>query len=43
MKNAKILIAEDNELSRANLSELLESYGYEVTAVEMVDRHGMLY
>lgn len=34
MKNAKILIAEDNELGRANLSELLESCGYEVTAVE---------
>jgi DNA-binding NtrC family response regulator len=34
MKNAKILIAEDNELSRENLSELLTSCGYEVRAVE---------
>jgi len=34
MKNAKILIAEDNELSRENLSELLKSHGCEVTAVE---------
>ena len=30
MKNIRILIAEDNELSRDNLSELLKSYGYEV-------------
>jgi len=34
MKNAKILIAEDNELSRENLSELLKSCGYQVTVVE---------
>jgi DNA-binding NtrC family response regulator len=34
MKNARILIAEDNELSRANLSELLTSSGYDVVAVE---------
>ena len=34
MKKAKILIAEDHELSRENLSELLKNHGYEVTAVE---------
>ena len=34
MKNAKILIAEDHELSRQNLVELLSSCGYEVKAVE---------
>ena len=34
MKKAKILIAEDHELSRENLSELLRNCGYEVTAVE---------
>ena len=34
MKNAKILIAEDNELSRDNISELLRNQGFEVTAVE---------
>ncbi|MGZ6291344.1 MAG: sigma-54-dependent transcriptional regulator, partial [Syntrophales bacterium] len=34
MTNAKILIAEDNELSRENLSELLKSHGCEVTSVE---------
>ena len=34
MKNAKILIAEDNELSRDNISELLRNQGCEVTAVE---------
>ena len=34
MKNARILIAEDNELSRENLSELLTTSGYDVMAVE---------
>jgi DNA-binding NtrC family response regulator len=34
MRNARILIAEDNELSRANLSELLTASGYDVVAVE---------
>lgn len=34
MKNAKILIAEDHELSRENLSELLKGCGYAVRAVE---------
>jgi CheY-like chemotaxis protein len=34
MKNAKILIAADNELSRDNLSELLKRQGYEVMPVE---------
>ncbi len=34
MKKAKILIAEDHELSRENLSEVLRRHGYEVTAVE---------
>jgi len=34
MKKTKILIAEDHELSRENLSELLKSHGYEVSAVE---------
>ncbi|MCX5845049.1 MAG: sigma-54 dependent transcriptional regulator [Deltaproteobacteria bacterium] len=34
MKKGKILIAEDHELSRENLSELLRNCGYEVTAVE---------
>jgi len=32
-KNIRILIAEDNELSRDNLAELLRSYGYEVKGV----------
>ena len=32
-KNIRILIAEDNELSRDNLAELLTAYGYEVKAV----------
>jgi DNA-binding NtrC family response regulator len=34
MKKAKILIAEDHELSRENLSEVLRRHGYEVMAVE---------
>jgi len=34
MKNTKILIAEDHELSRENLAEFLGSCGYEVKAVE---------
>jgi DNA-binding NtrC family response regulator len=34
MKNAKILIAEDNHLSRQNLSELLTMIGYDVAAFE---------
>jgi DNA-binding NtrC family response regulator len=34
MKNAKILIAEDDDLSRENLSELMISNGYDVVAVE---------
>ena len=34
MKNARILIAEDNDLSRENLAELLTTNGYEVKAVE---------
>jgi DNA-binding NtrC family response regulator len=34
MKNTKILIAEDHELSRQNLEEILVSWGYEVKAVE---------
>jgi two-component system, NtrC family, response regulator PilR len=34
MKNARILIAEDNNLSRENLSELLTTTGYDVMAVE---------
>jgi DNA-binding NtrC family response regulator len=34
MKNTKVLIAEDNHLSRQNLSELLAMSGYDVTAVE---------
>jgi len=34
MRNAKILIAEDNDLSRENLSELLTLSGYDVKAVE---------
>ena len=34
MKKAKILIVEDNELSRQNLSELMLSSGYDVKAVE---------
>ena len=34
MKNAKILIAEDNYLSRENLAELLTMSGYDVKAVE---------
>ncbi|MBN1546253.1 MAG: sigma-54-dependent Fis family transcriptional regulator [Syntrophaceae bacterium] len=34
MKKAKILIVEDNELSRQNLSELMISCGYDVKAVE---------
>ncbi len=33
MKNARILIAEDHDLSRQNLLELLTSCNYEVTAV----------
>jgi DNA-binding NtrC family response regulator len=33
MKNAKILIAEDNDLSRENLAELLSLCGYDVKAV----------
>ncbi|MFB3925587.1 MAG: sigma-54-dependent transcriptional regulator [Syntrophales bacterium] len=34
MKSARILIAEDDDLSRENLSELLTLCGYEVKAVE---------
>ncbi len=34
MKKAKILIVEDNELSRQNLFELMHSSGYDVRAVE---------
>jgi len=34
MRNARILIAEDNELNRANLAELLTTSGYDVVAVE---------
>ena len=34
MKNGKILIAEDNQLSRENLSEILTMSGYDVRAVE---------
>jgi len=34
MKNASILIAEDNDLSRENLIELLREEGYSVTAVQ---------
>jgi DNA-binding NtrC family response regulator len=34
MKNAKILIAEDNQLSRENLAEILTMSGYDVRAVE---------
>ncbi len=34
MKNAKILIADDHELSRENLAEVLKNCGYEVKAVE---------
>jgi DNA-binding NtrC family response regulator len=34
MRNAKILIAEDNDLSRENLAELLTLSGYNVKAVE---------
>jgi DNA-binding NtrC family response regulator len=34
MKKPRILIAEDNDLSRANLSELLTMSGYDVMAVE---------
>lgn len=34
MKNGKILIAEDNNLCRENLHELLTTNGYTVTAVE---------
>ena len=33
MKNIRILIADENEFSRDNLSELLRSYGYEVKGV----------
>jgi DNA-binding NtrC family response regulator len=33
MENVKILIAEDNDLSRENLAELLSGSGYEVKAV----------
>jgi DNA-binding NtrC family response regulator len=33
MKNAKILLAEDNDLNRENLTELLAQSGYEVNAV----------
>ena len=51
MKNAKILIAEDNESSRQNLLELLTSWDYIVTAVEdgqqaidalMIDRYDLI-
>jgi DNA-binding NtrC family response regulator len=34
MKNVKILIAEDNQLSRENLTEILTMSGYEARAVE---------
>lgn len=34
MKNAKILIAEDDDLSRANIAELLTMSGYDVMAAE---------
>ena len=34
MKNGKILIAEDNQLSRENLSEILTMSGYDVKAFE---------
>ena len=34
MKNAKILIAEDNQLSRDNLAEALTMSGYDVRTVE---------
>ena len=34
MKKGKILIVDDNELSRQNLSELMLSSGYDVKAVE---------
>ena len=34
MKNARILIAEDNQLSRDNLTEILTMSGYETRAVE---------
>ncbi|MEN6463654.1 MAG: sigma-54 dependent transcriptional regulator [Syntrophaceae bacterium] len=34
MKNPKILIAEDHDLSRQNIVELLSSKGYEIKAVE---------
>jgi DNA-binding NtrC family response regulator len=34
MKIFRILIAEDDDLNRRNLAELLESVGYEVKAVE---------
>ena len=33
MKKARILIAEDNDLNRENLTELLSENGYEVKAV----------
>jgi DNA-binding NtrC family response regulator len=33
MKNIKIMIAEDDDLNRENLQELLASFGYEVKAV----------
>lgn len=33
MKRVKVLIAEDNDLSRKNLADMLKSYGYEVKAV----------
>jgi CheY-like chemotaxis protein len=33
MKKVKILIAEDNDLNRENLTELLSGNGYEVKAV----------
>ncbi|MBP1720626.1 MAG: sigma-54 dependent transcriptional regulator, partial [Deltaproteobacteria bacterium] len=33
MKRVKVLIAEDNDLSRENLADMLKSYGYEVKAV----------
>ncbi|HQI25031.1 MAG TPA: response regulator, partial [Smithella sp.] len=34
MKKAKILIVDDNELSRQNLSELMTASGYDVKTVE---------